>query len=196
MHATQSRLLGGFLILYHLHLGMVTIFSIGIWFPVTPTRYYYFRIVPQRPSSRSLAQTNVDITRHVLQLPLEDSSLITEESPLPKTEAHPDLQPPRLNAPNELFAELPAVELPKLEFTNLERIRLETQSLEIRKRHEEYWESERDSNWAALGRQIAKLRDALATWPFLEDAFPKNKATNPPNQFASRGIPSLCRVDV
>lgn len=156
------------------HLSMVTVFSVGIWFPVTPTRYYTFRIVPQTSSEirRTDAAAARDPDRRVLRDPSTDHPLDITSPALDNAydSIAGDMQgAPRLTREETLLSALPDVQLPRVEFAGLDRLRLQRQSLEIRSRHEDYLGADRGSTWPSLGRGLARLRDALSHLPFFED---------------------------
>ena len=144
------------------HLSMVTIFSIGIWFPATPTRYYSFRIVPQSPATSSSTSPGTDVSRQVLRVPDGGHPLDLFSDALVDSAQNPAAPAPRLTGADGLLGGLPPVELPKLEFAGLERLRLQRESLEIRQRYESFWEYTEDASWFDIGRGWARLRDALS----------------------------------
>ncbi len=143
------------------HLTMVTVFSIGIRFPVTPTRYYSLRIVPQRTVSFTANDTVSTGERHVLRVPNGDYGLDVALS-VPMDSADVLMEhAPRLHSTGQILDELPHVDLPRLEFAGLERLRLQRQSLQIRQRYETFWESS-DSDWFGVARGLARLRDVFS----------------------------------
>lgn len=144
------------------HLSMVTIFSIGIWFPATPTRYYSFRIVPQRSAINSSTSIGADISRQVLRVPDAGHPLDLISDTVVDSPQNSVAPPPRLAGAEGILGGLPPVDLPKLEFAGLERLRLQRESLEIRQRYESFWEYTEGSNWFDLGRGLERLRDALS----------------------------------
>ena len=146
-----------------LHLSMITVFSIGVWFKVTPTPYYEFRIVPETLARADPAPLSPDpIPEHQLRLPgLEDPLGLADE---------PDdsLETLKLTSTGGLEPPLPAVELPTILFSDLDRLSQRKLSLNVGARRAELLAEERQDSWSRFGKEIAQLREAMGRLPFFD----------------------------
>ena len=100
------------------HISMVTLFRIVIYFPRTDIPYYDFRIVQAPSASPSSA-----VYREILSVPNSDEAF--------ERLTHGD------DITEQLASRLPPIELPTLRFSELDLLRLERQSLETRSRYNE-----------------------------------------------------------
>ena len=139
-----------------LHLSMVTLFSIGIYFPREEHQYHDFEIV----DSRMLA---AGFSEHADSLELP-----------PGGELGPGIaRGPAFGGENgEHFAtpSLPAIELPQIEFADLERLRLREMGADAESRYRRHSASHPRDSWARFGQELERFGDALARLPFLSES--------------------------
>lgn len=137
-----------------IHLSMVTVFSIGIWFQVEPIAYYEFEIARERTAT---VRVEAGPYRKQLRPPSVDDLLNGgegEDAAPHRSLAMPQDQP--------LTASLPDVELPTVSSADLARLRLREEGLRMRERQLETLSSERRDSWARFGREVAGLRETLS----------------------------------
>jgi hypothetical protein len=124
-----------------IHLSMVTLFRIVIYFPRIDIPYYDFRIVQARATP-----VDSQVYREVLSIPTADEAfdrLTAETEPS---------EPP--------ISGLPPIELPTVRFAEMDLLRLERQSLETRSRYNELFDQPRDT-WSQFGQQLSSVRHRL-----------------------------------
>ena len=139
-----------------LHLSMVTLFSIGIYFPREEQEYYDFEIVDSR-----MLEAGFSESADRLNLPSQG-----------------ELGPGIANDPNfgnendEHFAtpSLPSIELPRLEFADLERLRLREMGADAESRYRRHSASHPRDSWARFGQELERFGDTLARLPFLSES--------------------------
>jgi len=141
-----------------IHLSMVTLFRVVIYFPRIDIPYYNFRIVQART-----APGESQVYREVLSIPTADEAF------------------DRLTAEGEpsepLVSGLPPITLPTVRFAEMDLLRLERQSLETRSRYNELFEQPRDT-WSQFGRRLSSVRHRL----FGEEDAPALSAQVPVSQ--------------
>lgn len=161
-----------------LHLSMVTVFSIVIYFPTRNTEYYSVDIV-RDPAARTLA-TEPESTEAPLpglgKLSMRSPDQLIEGSDLGAVKTDGSLSGGGLDAlvakalePPDSWADLPDIDLPRLEFDALERVRSREQGLQIRRQYTDIFERQPQDSWARFSGQLRGLGGALARLARLED---------------------------
>jgi len=139
-----------------LHLSMVTLFSIGIYFPREEQEYHDFEIVDSRMLAAGFSES-----ADRLSLPSQGelgAGIVND--------------PAFGNENGEHFAtpSLPAIELPRLEFADLERLRLREMGADAESRYRRHSASHPRDSWARFGQELERFGDTLARLPFLSEA--------------------------
>jgi hypothetical protein len=135
----RSRLFSGaFFFSLVLHLSMVTIFNVVIYFPRQDIEYYHFQIVQAPPVQTLLRRAPGALRGPALEDPLGGI---------------PDFEDRRA-----LVDRLPDVQLPTLEFAELDRLRVRQRALEDRVLTEPVVQE----GWPPLGDGLRRVRDSIA----------------------------------
>jgi hypothetical protein len=135
------------------HLSMVTVFSIVIWFPTKETRYFSVDIV-QEPSVAPAARAAADnpVPRlGALRMPHSEDLLAgggTESPDLTNTDAANGMTS---------WAGLPPINLPRVEFADLERVRTREESLRIRSQFSALFDSRPKDSWSLFNDELHGL---------------------------------------
>ncbi len=139
-----------------LHLSMVTLFSIGIYFPREDHEYYAFEIVDSRMLGAGFSESPpglVDLPAGGELAPgIADGPSFGNEN-----DGH-------FAAPS-----LPPIELPRLEFADLDRLRLREMGADAESRYRRHSPSHPGDSWARFGQELERFGDTLARLPFLPE---------------------------
>lgn len=127
-----------------LHLSMVTVFRIVIFFPEIETEYFKMAIVQIRDTP-----WRNDSVREELQVPSPDDALERLDAEVDLLESYP-------------WSTLPQVDLPTLEFGELDRLRIRREGLKVRSRYTRLFGNEDSDAWSRFGRRISSFGDALS----------------------------------
>jgi hypothetical protein len=149
------------------HLSMVTVFSIGIWFEVEPIDYYEFEIAREGTAP---AAPGAEPFRRRLEPPSMDA-LLDDATHGGAGETPRSLALPEEAPESRLMAGpggLPDVELPAVSAADLSRLRLRERSLRMRERQLEALTPGRGDSWARFGREVAGLRERLSALPWMD----------------------------
>jgi len=119
-----------------IHLSMVSLFSIVIFFPRNDVDYYLFQIVPT--TANTAPNTPVTVKR-AADDPFTNTGSTTDE-----------------------WAAYPTIELPTLEFAELKRLRFRQESLRVGERYERLFQETPRDSWARFGAELRSLSEALA----------------------------------
>ncbi|MFO7774999.1 MAG: hypothetical protein R6W89_04300 [Candidatus Hydrogenedentota bacterium] len=162
-----------------LHLSMVTLFSIGIYFPREEHEYYDFQIVDvnarNQAASFSDSADSLDLpTQGELAPGIADSPSFGSEND------------ERFAAPS-----LPSIELPRLEFADLDRLRLREMGADAESRYRRHSSSHPGDSWARFGQELERFGHTLTRLPFLSERSNVSKAppevlTHPAPDFKAR----------
>jgi hypothetical protein len=134
----RSRLFSGaFLFSLALHLSMVTLFNVVIYFPRQDIEYYRFQIVQARPP-----QVAIPRVPEALRAPTLDDPL----GAFPDFEARP-----------ALVDRLPEVQLPTLEFAELDRLRVRQRTLD----DSAFSDPAARDAWPPLGDGLRRIRESI-----------------------------------
>lgn len=152
-----------------LHLSLVTVFTVVVYFPVQTTHYYQFDIV--NPITRESLLAGAP---HELKVPSMDDVLASA--------SRHDQQPLNIEPglAMNLAPELPSITLPTFGGSEFERLELRHQSLSIRSAFEE---TQTATAWERFSREVGQLREAISRFSLFgphEDA--------PPLQFIGRPV--------
>ncbi len=150
------------------HLSMVTVFSIGVYFPREEIDYHYFEIVDLRsyaPTPTASVQ-DPSFLSNPMQNPLAESEAFSVERL--SLDGLADRGEESAEAP---FAALPEIELPRLEFAELDRLRVREHGLDFRARHGYPVGPRPQDSWARFGQELERIGEAvtrLPLWDWLE----------------------------
>lgn len=129
-----------------LHLSMVTLFSIVIYFPRNDIEYYEFRIVESRPLTAAAPRTTAS-TGEQLRTPDIEGALARNDAPAEE---------------RNLGGFLPEIQLPTLEFAELERLRVRQESLRAPSYYDRIFTEEQPRDlWGRLGEGVEQLRRSI-----------------------------------
>jgi hypothetical protein len=132
-----------------LHLSLVTVFTVVVYFPVETTHYYQFDIV--NPITRASLLPGAS---QELKVPSIDDVLA---SGAPGHDQQPLTIEPGLAM--SLTPELPSITLPTFGGSEFERLELRHQSLSIRSAFEE---TQTATAWERFSREMGQLREAIS----------------------------------
>ena len=160
-----------------IHLSMVTVFSIGVYFPRNEVEYFDVEII----DSRTYQPLGAARQPH-LRLPSAEQ--LFQASPSAPGEFND-----RGGRNGGLFQAdaLPQIELPRLEFAELDRLRVRERGLEVRTRYRHHGEGRPQDSWARFGAELERLGDVITripyVWDWLDEA---GERDHPPIEVASR----------
>ena len=127
------------------HLSMVTIFRIVIYFPRIDPEYIDVAIVETRTPIRPLP-----FTPERLDLPSAESGferLELSDETLPK---------------DSLWTGLPDIQLPTIQFAELDRMRFRREVLETRLRYDTLFDDRPEDTWSRFGKKLSSVSESLA----------------------------------
>ncbi len=140
-----------------IHLSMVTLFSIGVYFPRNEIEYFDVEIVDSRTYQPLGAAPQPR-----LRLPSTDE--LRETSRLRDNHRFETL-----GDGSSADAALPQIELPQLEFAELDRLRIRERGLEVRTRYRQHTAGRPQDSWARFGAELERVGDAITRLPFVWD---------------------------
>lgn len=129
-----------------IHLSMVTVFSIVIFFPAQEVKYYSFDIIEVEARKQSVSKL-----RKELRVPSVEDALKGD----------------RRGAAVLPLDALPAIELPTLEFEELARLRVAKRGLELGVKYGKMLDKRRDT-WARFSDEMHNLGSALSRFRLRE----------------------------
>jgi len=130
-----------------IHLSMVSVFSIGVWFPREERVYHHFDIV-EDPTGRLLFQ-ELRARRGIAGVNADD---------LLRGQSSEDVIVPSLR---RRLANLPQVELAPIDVPDLERLQLRREAIDARSRLEEYRTAQINDSWSRFGQGIERFTDTV-----------------------------------
>lgn len=122
-----------------LHLSMVTVFSIVVYFPRQDMVYYDFEIVP-----------------------LNEPGQVAESDPPPPEPGGLGGERLALRGGDGAQSALPELELPTLEFAELERLRVRQESFESLSRYDDIFREAPEDSWARFSRGLTGMSRSLS----------------------------------
>ena len=125
-----------------LHLSMVTVFSIVIYFPRQDTEYYEFAIVP--------------VSSPVVEAAPDESSEPPGESGRPPEDRL------ALRRGDDGSTRLPALDLPTVEFAELERLRVRQEGMASLSRYDDIFQRPAEDSWARFSRGLSGVSRSLS----------------------------------
>ncbi len=162
-----------------LHLSMVTVFKIVIYFPREDIHFYQFELVPDR-SVRPVSSTTAEAAPDRLRIPSLDDALGLNEAT--------DYNQERFQLSDRM---LPEIALPTLEFAELERLRVRQRGLQSSPLYQEIFQESRPDSWSRFGQRLRQMGQALGAGGVIdwEDSTPLSAQLGVGEQQDSRRIP-------